>query len=101
MVRQRFSICQDCAAPFEIVSITLGISRLARLAKCERLGEALDQAADADLVDHLGELAGARRPDQVDRSRIGFDHRLGFAEIGLVAACHDGEGAVFGAGLAA
>ena len=64
MVFQRFSICQDCAAPLEMVSITFSMSRPAFWAKCERLGQALHEAGDADLVDHLGELAGAGGPDQ-------------------------------------
>ena len=67
----------------------------------QRLGERLDQPADADLIDHLGELAGARRPDQIDGAGIGLDHRLGFAEIRLIAADHHRERAVLGAGLAA
>ena len=101
MVCQRLSICQDWAAPLEMVSITFSMSRPARLREMQRLGQAFDQPADADLVDHLGELAGARRADQIDRSGIGFDHRLGLCEIRLVAADHDGERAVLGARLAA
>ena len=62
----------------------------------QRLGQRLDQAADADLVDHLGELAGAGGTDQVDGAGIGLDHRLGVGEIRLVAADHDGERAVLG-----
>src|SRR4029079_4429510 len=34
-------------------------------AEMKRFGEAFDQASDADLVDHLGKLAGARRADQI------------------------------------
>ena len=33
IVFQRFSICQDCAAPFEIVASTLSVSSPARIAK--------------------------------------------------------------------
>ena len=55
----------------------------------------------ADLVDHLGELAGAGRPHQADHARIGVDDRPGLVEIVLVAADHDGQHAVLGAGLAA
>ncbi len=67
----------------------------------QRLGQALDEAGDADLVDHLGQLAGADRPEPADRLAIGLHDRLGAGEILLVAAAHDGEHAVLGAGLAA
>ena len=59
MVFHRFSICQDCAAPLEIVSMTFWDIEVGALGEMQRLGEALDQSADADLVDHLGELARA------------------------------------------
>ena len=49
----------------------------------DALGEALHEPGDADLVDHLGELAGAGRTHQADHARIGVDDRLGLVEIGL------------------
>ncbi len=42
-----------------------------------------------------------RRTHQPDHAGIGIDHRLGAFEDGLLAADHDGQLAVFGAGLAA
>ena len=39
------------------------------------LGEALDQAGDAQLIDHLGQLAAARRAEQHATARIGVDQR--------------------------
>jgi hypothetical protein len=65
MVWPRLSICQDCAAPLPMTSITLSMSRPARPAEVHALGEPLHQAGDADLVDHLGELAGAGGPIRV------------------------------------
>ena len=63
--------------------------------------EALDQARDADLVDHFGQLARAGRPEQLAHAGIGRDHRLG-AGIGFgAAAAHHGQHAVFRTGLAA
>ncbi len=64
------------------------------------LRQALHQAGDADLVDHLGELAGARRPQPLAHPRIGAgDNGLG-AGIGvLIAAAHHRQHAVLGAGL--
>ena len=64
-------------------------------------GEPLDQAGDADLVDHLGELPRARRAHEVAGARVGRDHFLGPRERGFIAAAHHREHAVFGAGLAA
>ena len=68
----------------------------------DALGEALDQARDADLVDHFCQLAGAGRSQPLAHPRIGTgDDRLG-ALIGvLVAAAHDRQHAVLRAGLAA
>ena len=59
MVLPRFSICQEPAAPLEITSSTASMSRPALLAEMDALGEALHETGDADLVDHLGELARA------------------------------------------
>src|SRR5256885_15113760 len=44
-------------------------------AEGEPLGEALDAAGDADLVDHLGQLAGARRAQQGDGAAVGVDRK--------------------------
>ena len=64
--------------------------------------EALDEAGDADLVDHLGQLAGAGRAEPLAHPRVGaVDDRLGRGIGVLVAAAHHGEHAVLGAGLAA
>jgi hypothetical protein len=71
------------------------------LAKCDGFGEALDQPGDADLVDHLGELAGAGGAHQLAHAGKARDHRLD-PGIGLrCAAAHHGQHAVLGAGLAA
>src|SRR5262245_38665579 len=67
----------------------------------KRLGEGLDQSTDANLIDHLGELAGAGRADEVHSLRIGLDNGLRLGEVGFVAADHDRKGTVLGAGLAA
>ena len=101
IVLWRFSICQEPAAPLEITSIDLFNIEAGALAEMQRFGESLDEAGDADLVDHLGELAGACRTHQADHAGIGVDDRPGAFEDGLVAAAHDGQHAVFGAGLAA
>ena len=77
MVGPRFSICQEPAAPLQMTSSTAWPSRPAFRAKASAFGEALDQAGDADLVDHLGELAGAGRAHQPAGAGIGGDHRLG------------------------
>ena len=49
------------------------------LREMQAFGEALDEAGDADLVDHLGELAGARCAQQVAGARVGGDHLFGLA----------------------
>jgi hypothetical protein len=50
---------------------------------------------DADLVDHLGQLAAARRPEEHDGARVAVDHRLRLLEMRRFAAAHDGQHAVF------
>jgi hypothetical protein len=50
------------------------------MAKCSPSDEPLDQPGDADLVDHLGKLAGAGRAHQIAGARIGGDHLLGAGE---------------------
>ena len=101
MFCQRFSICQLCAAPLEIAAITLSMSRPARWPRFSASDEALDEAGDAHLVHHLGDLARARRADQGDRLGVGHGDRVGLVERPLLAAAHHGELAVLGARLAA
>ena len=60
----------------------------------EPLGETLHDAGDADLIDHLGELAAARGPHQRYRSAVVRHHRFSRLERVRVAADHDGELAV-------
>ena len=91
MVCQRLSICQDCAAPLEIVASTWSVSSPARCAKLTPSASACSSPRDADLVDHLGELAGAGRAQQRDRAAVGVQHRLGARERARLAAAHDRE----------
>ena len=71
------------------------------LAEMDAFGQSLDEAGDADLVDHLGELAGAGRAHQPDHAGIGVDDRPALSKSACVAADHHGQHAVLGAGLAA
>jgi hypothetical protein len=60
-----------------------------------------DQPGNADLVDHLGQLAGTRGSQKLAHPGIGGDHRLG-AGIGVfAAAAHHRQHTVFRAGLSA
>jgi len=59
------------------------------------------QAGDADLVDHLGQLAGAHRTHQGDRPGIAPDRGLDTGEIVGFTADHHRQCAVLRAGLAA
>src|SRR5262249_15145463 len=61
---------------------------LCRFCKVKRLGERFDQASDANLIDHLGELARACWADQVYRTRVGLDYRFCFSESFLVSPDH-------------
>src|SRR5690606_38038410 len=65
------------------------------------LRQPLDEPGYADLVDHLGELARARRAQQPAHPRVALDARLGPVVRTLVTADHDREDAVLGAGLSA
>ena len=67
----------------------------------DAFGQALNQARDADLVDHLGQLAAADRAHQTDHAGIGVDDGAGLFEGCLIAADHDRQNAVLGTGLAA
>ena len=67
----------------------------------QRLGEPFDDAGDANLVRHLGELPGAGGAHQIAGTRIGGDHFFGRRERRRLAAAHHREHAVLGAGLAA
>ena len=71
------------------------------LAEGDRLRQALHQAGDGDLVDHLGELTRAARPEQSHRLGEGHRHRAGGVERCRVAAAHHGERAVDRAQVAA
>src|SRR5215472_10203015 len=70
------------------------------LGKMQRLGESLHEPGDADLVTHLGELAGAGGAHQVAGTRIGRDNLFSSPKWLRVAAAHHGERAVFRSGLA-
>ena len=61
----------------------------------------LDQARDADLVDHLGQLPRARGPEPLAHPGIGRDDRLGAGVGFLAAAAHHRQNTVFRAGLPA
>ena len=65
------------------------------------LGQGLHHPGDADLVDHLGELAGPGRTHQGDRLAVAFYRRPGALEGRRVAADHDRQSPVLGPGLAA
>ncbi len=67
----------------------------------DSLGQALDKAGDADLVDHLGELAGTGGAKQLAHPGVRRDHGLSLFVGGLSAAAHHGQHAVFCASLAA
>ena len=84
-----------------MVSISLAPSSPARAAKFRPSARPWSNAGDADLVDHLGELARAMGAHQHAGPGIGIDHRLGAVEGGLLAADHHRQLAVLGAGLAA
>jgi hypothetical protein len=71
------------------------------LGEMQPLGESLDQAGDANLVDHLGELPRADRPHQFARAGIGRAQGFDLGEGRFVAAAHHRQRAVLGAGLAA
>ena len=77
------------------------MSRLGLLGEVQRFGQPLHDAGDANLVHHLGELAGAGRAHQVAGARISGDHLLGPRKRLRLAAAHHREHAVLGAGLAA
>ena len=66
-----------------------------------RLGKTLDHARDGDLVDHLGELAGACRAHQTAGAGKAQDGRLDTGVDLGVAAAHHGQCRVLGAGLPA
>ncbi len=101
MVLCRFAICQDPAAPWLITSTTAAPSMPGLLTKEQRLGQALDEARDADLVHHLGDLARATVAEALADAGIGVDHRFGLGVIGLGAAAHHRKRAVFGPRLPA
>ncbi len=67
----------------------------------QALGQPLDHAGDGDLVDHLGQLTGARIAHATHGLGVGFEDRDG-ASVGVDRrAHHDGELAVLRPRLAA
>jgi hypothetical protein len=70
-------------------------------AKGNGFGQALDQARNADLVDHLGQLAAAAGAHIGKGAREGISHRCHLVEYLLIAAAHHGELAVDRTGLTA
>jgi hypothetical protein len=63
---------------------------------------ALEHAGDADLIDHLRRLTGARRTEQPALAGVGRDHLAsGVEHRAVVAAAHHGELTVLCAGLPA
>ena len=70
-------------------------------AHVQRLGQALQQAGDRDLVHHLGELPVAGRAQQRHRAAVAGHGRPGALEGLAVAAAHHGQHAVLRARLAA
>ena len=59
----------------------------------------MQQTGDADLIDHLGELARAGVAHPNDGFAVALQDRASGLEDRFVAADHDGERAVFGASL--
>ena len=64
-------------------------------------GKSLDQACNADLVDHLGQLAGAGFAKPRLHAGEAFDQRRGPGDSFFITADHDGELTVFRSRLAA
>ena len=67
----------------------------------QRLRQALNEAGDGDLIDHLCQLAGAARSHQPAGAGVNGDDRLHSSEIVLRAAAHHRQRALLGARLAA
>ncbi len=61
----------------------------------------MNQASDTNLVDHLCELAGTGTSEKLAHAGIDRDHLLGARIGGGIAAAHDRQDTVLGAGLAA
>ena len=76
-------------------------SRPAFCGERDAFGQRLDEPRDADLVEHLRELAAARAAHQRHRASVMGEHGLGAREGFGIAADHDRELAVLGPGLAA
>ena len=60
---------------------------------------ALHQAGDADLVDHLAQLAAAGRPHQTHHARVALDHGLCRCIGLLLATDHHGQHTIDRTGL--
>ena len=101
IVSARFFICQEPAAPSEITSTTFEASRPDALGESKPLGQRLDEAADADLVDHLGKLSVADGAEQEMLLRVVLEERDDPAIGRLLAADHDRERALLRSGLPA
>ena len=102
IVPARLSICQLWAAPLPMTSKTLVTSRPARVPKSTASERRLHDPGDADLVDHLRQLPGPGRADQLALGGVGREHRGRALEHGrVVAPGHHGQRAVLGADLAA
>ena len=71
------------------------------LGEMDAFREALDEAGDADLVDHFGQLAVTGRPHQPDHAGKSLYDGFGLGKGGFIAAAHDCENAVDGTGFAA
>jgi hypothetical protein len=83
MVWARSSICQDRAAPLEMVYHQPSRIEPAFMAKFMPSARALHQAGDADLVLHLGELAAATRPSRDAGAGVGSITGSGLVEVVL------------------
>ena len=69
------------------------------LREVQAFRERLYEAGDADLVDHLGELARAGRPHEVDSRAVAFEKRKHAVVVLAASAGHDRQLAVLGPGL--
>ena len=101
MVLARFSICQDWAAPLEIISTSLAGSSPAFLAKFMPSARPWTRPAMQIWLTILVSWPAPTGAHQDAGPGVGIDHRLGAVEVGRLAADHDRELAVLGAGLAA
>ncbi|MCY1532168.1 hypothetical protein D9M68_674220 [compost metagenome] len=71
------------------------------LSEMQRFGQSLDEAGDADLVDHLGQLTATGRPHQAHHAGVSLDHRFGTRIHIRLAAHHHRQRTILRAGLTA